>query len=221
MKLVILLLLVFFFLGTGFGQEKGSTLLNRFDKIPCSVFRGALDDFLVALSEDPTATGYVVLSDDANYLEVVQRRQMIENHIFSRNFDPKRVVFVRRPGMGRFELEFWKLDTDSQLGFSYASDWSYMLPDRSKPFVLLTGGFDASECPEARDRELVAKFLKANPRSKVNVVIRCRGRNCFRETQRAFTDDLVVRNGLSRSRMRFFYVPIDSDYYAYEFWILN
>jgi hypothetical protein len=151
----------------------------------------------------------------------VRRRQMIENHIFWRNFDPKRVLFVRRHGIGSNELEFWKVDKDSGLAFDYSSEWTYKLPERSEPFVLVTGGFDASECPPARDGELVARFMRANPHSRVNIVIRCRGRNCFREMQRQFTKDLVVRNGLSRLRLKFYYVPINSEYYVYEFWVLN
>ncbi len=220
MKIAAALLSVFFSLSSALGQEPGATWVAGIDKVPCSIFRSTLDDFLVALSQEPATVGYVVLSDEANYLQVVRRRQMIENHIFWRNFDPKRVIFVRRHGLTDLELEFWKVDRDSKLNFNYVSDWTYELPERSKPFVLVTGGFDASECPPARDGELVARFLKANPRSRINIVIRCGGGHCFRESKTNITEELVG-NGVSRSRLRFYYVPIETGYYTYEYWILN
>ena len=203
------------------GQDGVARLVDRYERIPCSDFRGRTDSFIAEIASNPSATGYVALSANGDYLSVFHRRKMIEEQLAWRNFEKKRVVFVRRTELKPLEVELWIRTSGAKLPFDFDSTWSYELPRGNRPFVLVTGGFDESECPPARDAEFVAEFLRANPHARSNVVISCSGRNCFRRMQEKFTRDLVSRNGISRKRLKFFYTPIKSIYYGYEFWILN
>ena len=205
-----------------FGQAGEATLVDKFNKIGCSDFRGRVDSFMADLADNPTTTGYVVLSGEQTYLDVfVGRRRLVESQFVLRNFDNNRIVFVRRAGLPNFETELWKVEKGGKLPFDYEANWPLALPRKSKPFVLITVGFDESECPPMHESELVARFLKANPHSRTNIVIRCRGRNCFRDVKRVFKEELVTENGVSQSRVKFYYIPIDSEYFTSEFWILN
>jgi hypothetical protein len=202
------------------GQSGESRLLDKFDRISCSDFRHRIDIFLAEIASSPVAIGHVALSADADYLDVFIRRKMIDEQLALRNFPTKRVVFVRRHGLAPFEVELWVTKSGAKLPFDSDSTWSYKLSKGAKPFVLVKGGWSDSECPPARDAEFVANFLKANPESRTNIVIRCKGRNCFREMRTELITDLIS-SGVSRDRLRFFHVPISSLYYRYEFWILN
>jgi hypothetical protein len=84
---------------------------------------------------------------------------MIESQLFWRNFDTKRIEFVRRGGLEPLEVEFWIGTAGEKLPFEYDSTWSFELQRGRKPFVLAVGGFDESECPLARDAVSLRSFL--------------------------------------------------------------
>lgn len=219
--LKVLLLLVIFSSCFVHGQDDVARLIDRYERIPCSDFRGRTDSFIAEIASHPTATGYVALSASGDNLTVFRRRKMIEEQLALRNLDKNRVVFVRRKELQPLQVELWVATAGVKLPFDFDQVWSYTLAPRTRPFVLVSGGFDESECPPARDPEFVAQFLKANPRARSNIVIRCNKRNCFREMRKRFIEVLVVQNGVSGRRLKFFHTPSDSIYYAYEFWILH
>ena len=222
MKSLLVFELLLLISTVSFGQAGEATLVDKFDEIGCSVFRGRVDSFMAELAANPATTGYVVLSGEQNYLDVfVGRRRLVESQFVLRNFDSKRIVFVRRAGLAKFGTELWKVGKGGKLPFDYEADWPLALPRNSKPFVLITAGFDESECPPMHESELVARFLKANPHLRTNIVIRCRSRNRFRDLKEIVIKELVTENGVSQSRLKVYYMPIDSDYFTSEFWILN
>jgi len=221
LKTAFVILLSLSFASASRGQNGEPQLLDKFERIPCSDFRGRIDSFLAEVSLQPGKTGYVALSASGERLDIGRRRTMIESQLFWRNFDMKRVEFVRREGLNPLEVEFWLVAPGETLPFEYDSKWSFNVPRGQKPFVLVVGGFDASECPESRDAVFVAKFLDANQSARLNVVIKCNDRNCFREVRQSLVDQIVGESGIERKRLRFFWKPAKSDYYEYEFWILN
>jgi hypothetical protein len=202
------------------GQIALPTLVDKFALVPCSDLRNRLDSLMFELADDPSMTGIIALSDDAPYLDVFRRRRLIENQIIFRNFDRSRIVFVRRHGLAKFDTELWKAAPHSNLPFEYDSSWPYTLERSVKPFVLIADGFDESECAPPAHAEFVSGFLKANPNSRINIVIKSE-RQVFRALQRYFANDLTGRYGISRNRFQFYYVPLKSMLFSYEIWILN
>ncbi len=220
MKGLLPVLLLAFFAATANGQNALPTLVDKFGLVPCSDLRNRLDNLMFELADDPSMTAIIALSDDAPYLDVLRRRRLLENQIIFRNFDRSRIVFVRRHGLTKVDTELWKVAPHSKLPFEYSSSWPYTLERSVKPFVLIADGFNESECAPPAHTEFVSAFLKANPNSRINIVIKSE-RKVFRELQRYFAKDLSDRHGISRNRFKFYYVPLKSMFFSYEIWIMN
>lgn len=220
MRSLLLLFTFLLFVPGHFGQDAEPVLLDSFDRIACSDLTARLDRFLVNLANDPASTGYVALSSEADYLKVFRRRRLVDNYVLYRRFDRDRIVFVRRKRLPENGIELWKVQKGSKLPFEFQAGWPYALPQRTKPFILIAGGRDESECSPPSDIEFISQFLKANPRSRSNIVIRCNERDCFRQRKREIIKELATYR-VPRARLRFFYLPTNSDYYSHEYWILN
>ncbi len=79
---------------TGSVTEKpGISSFDEFGVAPNDEVRGKLDNFFVALRDDPTATGYIII--DGPKRDADRREALIRNHIRFRKFDEKRITIVR------------------------------------------------------------------------------------------------------------------------------
>ena len=65
----------------------------------------------------------------------------------------------------------------------------------------------------------MSRFLDANPAARSNIVIRCKGQRCFSD-RRKEVRDAFSKAGVSKRKLRYFYVPIRDEYYRIEYWIL-
>lgn len=75
------------------GEKSGIRPFDEFGPLPNDEVRGKLDNFFVALRNDPTATGYIVI--DGPKKDADKREALIRNHIRFRKFDEKRITIVR------------------------------------------------------------------------------------------------------------------------------
>jgi hypothetical protein len=203
-------------------QDVKPILVDRFDRVSCSDIRARLDQFMIELSKDGDARGFVTLNDDdGTFTEVVRRRALFENHFKVRDFDMERIYFVRKSGLPEFGVELWKVPEAGNLAFSYTSDWNYGVSKRKKPFIVYERGFNESECLFPSGAGILADYLSANPDSRGNVVIRCNGRPCFIENKTMILDELGSDGRVSPSRIRFFYVPVRNEFaFNIEYWLL-
>jgi hypothetical protein len=74
-------------------EKPGISPFDEFGVAPNDDVRGRLDNFFVALRNDPTATGYIVI--DGPKKEADKREALIRNHIRFRKFDANRITIVR------------------------------------------------------------------------------------------------------------------------------
>ncbi len=74
-------------------ERPGISPFDEFQVIPNDDIRGRLDNFFVALRNDPTATGYIVI--DGPKKDADRREALIRNHIRFRKFDATRITIVR------------------------------------------------------------------------------------------------------------------------------
>jgi hypothetical protein len=222
MRLRELYILGFFLLSsTVAAQDVKPILVDRFDRVSCSDIRARLDQFMIELSKDVEARGFVTLNDEGTFTEVVGQRALFENHFKVRDFDMERIHFVRKSGLPEFGVELWKVPATGDLAFSYTSDWDYRVSKGKKPFIVYERGFNESECLFPSGAGIFADYLSANPDSRGNVVIRCNGRPCFRENKKMILDELGSDNRVSPSRIRFFYVPVRNEFaFKIEYWLL-
>lgn len=194
--------------------------IDSFDRISCSDIRFRLDNFLSELFGDPNSVGIVVLGDDKGFSKAVKRRGLIENHFNVRKFDMSRIHFVRKSGIPEWGVELWKSRGSTELPFTFASEWSYKVAEEKKPFIVYSGGYNASECYFPSGGHILSEYLKANPGSRGNVVIRCNRVKCLSEQKKMILDELGQERDLVKTRIRFFYVPIRTEYFGTELWLL-
>jgi hypothetical protein len=176
--------------------------------------------FLIELSEAPDSVGFVVLGDDNGFSKAVKRRSLIENQFNFRNVDMSRIRFVSRSGLPEFGVELWKVRAADDLPFPFNPKWEYDVSNGTKPFVVYYGGYNESECYFPIGGQILSDYLKANPGSRGNVVIRCNGASCFTELKKMILDDIADGDKLLKPKIRFFYVPIRTEYFSTEFWLL-
>lgn len=75
------------------GRPQGITAFDTFGPLPNDDVRGRLDNFFVALRNDPTATGYIVI--DGPEKDAARRETLIRNHLKLRKFPTDRITIVR------------------------------------------------------------------------------------------------------------------------------
>lgn len=66
---------------------------DQFGPLPNDDVRGRLDNYFIALQNDPSATGYIII--DGPEREVARREALIRNHIRFRRFPQDRITIVR------------------------------------------------------------------------------------------------------------------------------
>lgn len=203
-----------------FSQVDKAVLFDRFDRLSCSDIRGRIDGFLAELSKNPAAIGVVVVGDDGDFSKSLLRRGLVETQASFRNFPLTRLHFVRKAGLPEYGVEFWKASRNADLPFSVNSDWSFNVPDTARPLVVYSSGFNESECYFPKGGGIIAEYLRANPGSRSNVVIRCNGRQCLNQQKMLILDEIPKKDDDLKRRIRFFHVPIRTDLYSNEFWLL-
>ena len=218
-KTISYLCLLFFVIACR-AQVNQSVQIDKFDRLPCSDIRGRLDLFLIELSEAPDSVGIVVLGDDTPFSKVLRRRRLIETQFMFRNFNISRIRFVRRQGLPELGVELWKVPSSGDPPFSFDPKWEYAVSKGTKPFIVYDGGYNESECYFPIGGQILSEYLKSNPGSRGNVVIRCNGVRCFNEQKKMILEDIADSHKPLKFKIRFFYVPIQTDYFSTEFWLL-
>ncbi|HEY0051570.1 MAG TPA: hypothetical protein VGB68_19890 [Pyrinomonadaceae bacterium] len=66
---------------------------DTFGPLPNDDVRGRLDNYFVALRNDPTSTGYIVI--DGPERAASRLETLVRNHIRFRRFDASRITIVR------------------------------------------------------------------------------------------------------------------------------
>ena len=75
------------------GTVRGIPPFDTFGPLPNDDVRGRLDNYFVALRNDPTATGYIVI--DGPERDAARRETLIRNHMRLRRFPADRITIVR------------------------------------------------------------------------------------------------------------------------------
>jgi len=86
-------------------REIPSTLVDEFGNLPNDEVRVRIDNFYIALGNQPNAQGYII-----NYgtdREIARREALIRNHIAFKRYDASRVTFVRGGANPRGETGVW------------------------------------------------------------------------------------------------------------------
>lgn len=205
--------------GSDIAQSDALRMVDSFERVPCSHIRSSLDEFLLEISQETSVNGLVVIGGQ-DFTSAVNRRALVENHFFNvRKFPKDRITFARDLRLPEYKVELWKAPASKDPPSEYERNWSYTVPSGTRPFIVYRGGFNASECHYPTGTNVLLDYMNANPGSRGNVVIRCNDTRCFQEQKRLVLEELPASEKELKARIRFFYVPIRSEYFTTEFWL--
>ena len=221
-KFVLATLIFFSFLQICFGQEKPEeVLIDEFGEINCDDVLGRLDNFLVALGNDPASSGYVIIYGKKENDRLSYRyRSWLRGHIKFRRFDSERVAIIRGRESENLKIQLWVIAPGANPPNNTNLNWD--LPfSLSKPRKFYSETNDGGYCPS----DILIRFseiLRNQPEVRGNFVIKAKSLKAFNNRKRDLLNEF---SGIPPNRLRFFYVRNSSDTYdvdnAYvEYWLV-
>ncbi len=220
------ILLLILSVGISGQDEAKAVLVDEHGRLACDDLLGRLDSYFAELDKIPRSIGVVVLSSPkAEKRLAVFRQYFIEAHAKDRKFESSRLKYVRANSGDELSVQLWRIPPRAAEPDVSNVDMSYSLPIGIRPFIL--GGeytYGDGICPEVDDAPVFAYFLKDNPDSRGNIVVR--DRSIVKATQRAkkIRREFRVRYGIPSSRLRFFprkaSVPENNLEPIVEYWYL-
>lgn len=193
------------------------------------VLLSELDNLFIRLQNYPSSKGYIIIfAEKGKNIRNFVREIQIKNYIRLRRYDPERIVLIRGKNNAEAGMQFWtvpsgvdiseiqNLKADEDFG---ADDWSYDLSNIKKPFILGTQICDY-DC-ESFNFKLYAEYLKANPKSRGNIVIYETTQTKFRQTAKEIIDELV-NLGVLRRQLKAIFVRTkeNNSVQPIEIWLL-
>ncbi|HEX8368313.1 MAG TPA: hypothetical protein VF604_07205 [Pyrinomonadaceae bacterium] len=215
LKVFLALLFLFVSFQVCFGQEKSeSVLVDEFGEIPCDDFLARLDNFFVALRNDPAATGYAVINGKKEAIRQSFRyRSWLRGWMKVRRFDSSLMTIIRGENSEKLKIQFRLIPAGASLPDTSDLGWN-SLPI-TKPFNIYSE-FDADEiCPG----DLIIRFseiLRENPDIRGHLVIRAKSPKDFGNRKKELLNEF---REIAPSRLRFFHVRNNSDTYV-EYWLV-
>ena len=182
-------------------------LLDEYDRLPCDDLLGRLDMFFGELSRDPSSVGLVVISaQKENKWRAVFHQHLIEAHAGSRKFISNPIKYVRNTSSNAFTTQLWRIPRGAAEPTITDVDVTFELPADIKPFILGEKyPYGDGICPEVdNDESIFAEFLKGNPNSRGNIVVRERNLELARRESERIRRVFPKRYRIPSSRLRFF-----------------
>jgi len=206
-RLCCAVLLLLAFTLNSVGQEPPKpVLLDEHGSLPCDDLIGRLDIFFRDLSKSPGSVGLVVISTPAekNWWAVF-RRDLIEAHARDRSFTSNQIKYVKSSAADEFTVQLWQVPRGAAEPTTKHSDITFEMPDDIKPFRLgVEYTWADGICPEVDDQPIFAQFLKSNPASLGNIVVRDRSIKRARRKAERIRSIFRTKYGITSSRLRFF-----------------
>ena len=91
-------------------EEERPSPFDELGNTPQGELKARLDNFFVALQNDPTAAGYVVVSGTDR--QVSRKLEFIEAYVRQRNFPPDRITLINGGDNFEMRIQFWILPSD-------------------------------------------------------------------------------------------------------------
>jgi len=206
----------------------GSPLVvDEFAQLPCDEFLGRMDNFFYQIEKIPEKSAemigiaFISIDPKQKYKSVIAQQTM-ENYIRLRRFPKDKIKIVRTNTDQDLYFRFWIWASDAALPDFGKIDDSLVFPsDLAKPFLLTTEDeFEA--CPDDRSQPF-SDFLKANPGSRGNIVIRKSSTRAAAKMMKDLSKSMTEKYKISRDRLRFFLVkpdPNSPNLPTIEYWYL-
>src|SRR5205085_7782205 len=95
------------------------------------------------------------------------------NKVDFRNFDKKRISYIRTIPTDSSKTQLWLIPPGSKRPVEAKEiDTGFVLSELRPRFLFADSPYQEGDCPEVKSRQLFASVLKANPAARANIVIR-------------------------------------------------
>ncbi len=191
------------------GQEPAKTfLVDEFANPGCEDLWARLDNFLVQMGNNPTATGTIWIAEKrGDVRDNLYYEAMIRNYLIERKLSPDRWRIIRTGPKNERLVKFWITPPEAQPASVNPSSWSFEYPPVTKPFIFTNGEnymVEMTVCIYVDEISLLAKVLDANPRANTNVVLIVRTNKEFNSRKRRVLKELVLYYAINKKKIRFF-----------------
>jgi hypothetical protein len=219
-KYIVIFLSLFLTFQPAFSQaNKSPNLVDEFEFLIYDHLRGRLDAFLLEVADSPNATGFIVIyGDKTRPISKYHYEILLKEHIVYRKYSLNRFVFLHAKDEEKLRVQFWKgFGNENRPDFE-SGEWNYQLASNIKPFIFHKKSWIVEDGFETFSTAFYAKFLKANPNLRANLIIHEKSRNEFQKTKGSIEAELVAKNKVPQNQLRFFHVK--SNKTDVEFWIV-
>ena len=207
-------------------QAPKPILVDEHGQLPCDDLLGRLDVYFSELSKDPGSIGLVELSTTKEQkLLGIFRHHLMEAHARDRDFTSNRIEFVRTISTETLAVRLWRIPSGATKPALTEVDMTYGLPETIKPMMLrVEYAYADGICPEVDDDTVFAEFLKGNPNSRGNIVVRDLTIERARRKATRIREKFLTQHRISLDRLRFFprksSVPTNYLEPVVEYWYL-
>jgi hypothetical protein len=200
-------LIAFFFIAGLAQAEPKAELIDEFERTPCDDFRARLDLFSIHLKAQPTSKGYVVVFGEANDMHRnVLYEGMIEGYFRQWKIDLNRIRFVHSGFKEKLTFQFWVVPLGAEPPPFSVVEWSFKVSETEKAYLFTWEQNYDDICPEVDGVKLFVQFLRANPNSHGNIVIRNKTYKEIRRKTRVVLAELTQKFRIPRIQLRIFTV---------------
>ena len=174
---------------------------------------------------DGNRIGYVInRGSPDNFVSVAFMEELIRTQFELRAFPKERVVFEKVIGSGKRQTQLWTLNWKEGRPTHGKIYDSYTMADQKTPLVIAEyGDGEGSECPEIDYERFVARFLRDNLSSRLNIDISAHKLERAKRDATKIVRKLVGKFGIARKRIRIFARSDKRNYYSWpivKYWYL-
>jgi hypothetical protein len=212
MKILLLVMILCISSLTFAQQGSKAELIDEFKDFNCEIFLARMDNFYIRLNNDPSSTGYLVIS--GNKTQTTRKltvELLLESAVVARKYDRSRIEIVKGPESGLIKIELWVVPSGVQKPDFHESRWDLTIDKGAEPFML--DSEMAQICPSAPFDAVAGELLEANPSGMIYVIVH--GKNPAQRSRELNLTRKRLR-GINSKRVRFFlrrsYIGY-SDYY--------
>ncbi|MFN0279941.1 MAG: hypothetical protein ACKVRN_15300 [Pyrinomonadaceae bacterium] len=219
MKLLILV----FVLLAGFlpAQEQSrATLVDEFGIVTCEDLLARTDNFRLMLSNNPVATGLVIISRGKERPRRADwYRTLVYNTLRRNDFDTSRLVIYRGEDGAGTNASFWVVPPGVRLPASAHELWSSAnIINLSKP-IMIGSEDDTGVCPTFVPKDF-ADLIKENPEVIGKIVVHQESSWDPAIIGLPWIDTLVKKYGVPRQRLKLIYGKASKTIGYTEFWLI-
>ncbi len=227
---LIAILLLLFGVGSRGQEPPKAVLVDEHGQLPCDDSLGRLDVWYAEISNHSGSIGLAVISGarEEKHLIAFRHSLMETNARFRGASEQLKLKYVRAVSRGPLMVQLWRIPAGASEPRIENVDNTYTLPNDIRPFLLgkeYPDYLGDNICPgEPADQRIFASFLKENPSSRGNIVVRERTLAKARAKGARLLRTFKLEYGIPSSRLRIFprkrSIPSDNFEPIVEYWYL-